>query len=162
MTIGSYAFDAMEKVYGATDPSVQLATVLTPEGVAVVPEIAPVCLLNDVSELHDIAAPAVGKFFAADPSTTEPWKSILEANTAGNQPIDVPILITQGEKDELVLPASTADFVDQLCAAEERVIFRTFPDVTHGLAGERSIPTLLPWLQDALDGRGSQDECSPG
>lgn len=160
VTIGSYAFDAMEKVYGATDPDVRLDEVLTPEGIAVVPQIAPQCLLGDISELHDVAAPAVGKFFSVDPSTVEPWKTILAENTAGTKPIDVPILVTQGDDDTLVLPTSTANFVASLCARDERVMYRTFPGVSHGLAGERSIPTLLPWLHDALEGTASQDECS--
>jgi pimeloyl-ACP methyl ester carboxylesterase len=160
VTIGSYAFDSIEKVYGPSDPSVTLDSLLTPAGQEVLPEIAPKCLLRDVSELHDLAKPAVGDFFAVDPSTTEPWKSILADNTPGGSPIDVPILVTQGDRDELVLPATTEQFVGALCARNEHVEYHTYEGIDHGLVGERTVPLLLPWLAQVLADRAPASTCS--
>lgn len=160
VTIGSYAFDAITKVYGPTNPEVRLDAVLTPEGVDVVPQIAPRCLLNDVKELHAVAQPAVGKFFAVDPATTEPWASILTANTPGNAPIGVPILVTQGDSDTLVLPSATSGFVSKLCAAGEHVEFRTYPDIDHGLIGYRTVPYLLTWIDGVRGGKPPDSTCS--
>jgi len=161
VTIGSYAIDAFVDVYGPSDPTVRLDGVLTPGGAAVVPEIAPRCLLTDVDELHRIAAPVVGNFFAVDPGTTEPWSTILQQNTPGGSPISVPVLIAQGDADKLVLPPATAAFVDQLCGSSEHVTFRTYPGIDHGLVGERTVPYLLTWYADVRAGRSVDDACTP-
>jgi alpha-beta hydrolase superfamily lysophospholipase len=159
VTIGSYALAAFRTVYGPTDPGVRLDRLLTPVGVSVVPKIAARCLLRDTSALHRIARPAVGHFFAVDPSTTEPWRSILAQNTPGRQPIRVPVLITQGEADHLVIPATTVDFVARLCRAGEHVTFRRYPHIDHGLVGERTVALLIPWLSQARAGRPATSTC---
>ena len=159
VTIGSYAFDSIVKIYGPKDPTVRLDGVLTQTGQDVLPKIAPRCLLGDISALHDIAEPAIGNFFAVDPATTEPWQSILVANTPGNAPIDVPILVTQGDADELVLPAATKDFVGKLCAGGEHVEYHTYSGIDHGLIGERSVPLLVPWLGQVMSGATPASTC---
>jgi pimeloyl-ACP methyl ester carboxylesterase len=160
VTIGSYAFDAIRKVYGATDPHVRLDDLLTRIGTSVVPKIAPRCLLTDTGALHRIARPAVGHFYAVDPSTTQPWATILEQNTPGGKPITAPILVSQGEADRLVLPASTADFVTRLCRAGEHVTFHRYPHIDHGLVGERTVPLLIDWLADIRAGRPLASTCA--
>jgi len=160
VTIGAYAFDSYERVYGATDPSVQLGTVLTPAGQEALPQMTPLCLLTHVKELHDIADPLVGKFFASDPTTTEPWASLLEANTPGGAPIGVPLLVTQGNSDELVKPSSTTQYVQGLCAANEHVEYRTYDHITHGLIAERTIPLLVPWLAEVAGGHPPASTCA--
>lgn len=149
VTIGAYAFDAYQRVYGAEDPSVELGSILTPAGQAVLPQMAPLCLLTHVEELHRIATPVLGKFLAADPSTTEPWATLLAQNTPGGAPVGVPMLIAQGDTDELVRPATTAEYVDKLCASGEHVEFHTYADIGHGLVAERAVLCLIPWF-DAL------------
>ena len=160
VTIGSYAFDAIQKVYGPTDPQVHIGALLTPTGVSVVPKIAPRCLLTDTKALHRIARPAVADFYAVDPSTTPPWREILEQNTPGHQPIGVPILVTQGDADKLVLPPTTADFVARLCRAGEHVTYHTYQHIDHGLVGERSVPLVVRWLNDTLTGRPPATTCT--
>ena len=73
----------------------------------------------------------LGLLVAVDPATTQPWQS-LEANTPGNAPIGVPILVTQGDADELVLPAATKDFVGKLCATGEHVEYHRTAASTTG------------------------------
>jgi pimeloyl-ACP methyl ester carboxylesterase len=160
VTIGSYAFDALVKVYGPKDPRVRLDAVLTDQGVAVVPKIAPRCLLRDINALHDIAEPAVGNFFAVDPASAEPWATLLAENTPGNAPIGVSILVAQGDADELVLPSATADLVRRLCAAGEHVTYRTYEGIDHGLIGERTVPFLLTWLDAIGHGQPPATTCT--
>ncbi len=159
VTIGSYAFDAIMRVYGSSDPAVNLPALLTPVGVGVVPQIAPRCLLTDIKGLHRIAQPAVGHFYAVNPATTPPWASILGQNTPGATPLTVPVLITQGTADELVLPATTSDFVTRLCAHRDHVTYRMYSHIDHGLAGERTVPLLIPWLGHALAGTPDAATC---
>jgi hypothetical protein len=160
VTIGAYAFDAYERAYGPDDPSVQLGSILTADGQAALPKMVPLCLLTQQKELHEIAAPLVGGFVSADPTTTEPWASLLQENTPGGAPIGVPILVAQGEADQLVRPDTTTDFVGRICGQGEVVDLRLYPDIDHGLVAERAIPLLIPWLADRLAGKPAPTTCS--
>ncbi len=71
----------------------------------------------------------------------------------------MPILVTQGDADHLVLPATTVDFVARLFRAGEHVTFRRYPHVDHGLLGERTVPQLLPWLAQARSGKPAASTC---
>jgi hypothetical protein len=52
----------------------------------------------------------------------------LEQNTPTG-PIPVPVMITQGDQDDLVLPDIQRRFVAARCAAGQRIDFRTYPGV---------------------------------
>ena len=159
VTIGSYAFDAFERVYGADDPKVQLSTILTPAAIAALPKMTPLCLLGQMKEIHALADPLIGKFLASDPNTTEPWKSLLAENTPGAKPIGVPMFVAQGEADELVKPTATAQYVQGRCAAGEHVDFRTYPGINHGEVADRALFQFIPWINDVVDGRTTPSTC---
>ena len=159
VTLGAYSFDAYQKVYGPSDPSLELGSILTPAGVAALPEMVPLCLLGQNKELHAIADPLVGNFLRAAPAKTEPWATLLEQNTPGGQPVAVPMLVFQGEADTLVKPATTAQYVQKLCTNGEHVEFRTYPGISHGEIAERAVPMLIPWLGDLVAGRPTATTC---
>jgi pimeloyl-ACP methyl ester carboxylesterase len=154
-TLGSYAFEAYHQVYGS-----DLNLVLTPDAVAAVPQMYPLCLLGQAKELHAIADPLVGKFLKSDPSTTEPWATLLAQNTPGGARIGVPMLVAQGESDDLVKPATTDQYVQRICQAGEHVEYRTYQDINHGEVAERAVPLLIPWLADVLAGRETPNTCT--
>jgi pimeloyl-ACP methyl ester carboxylesterase len=155
----AYAFDAYQRVYGASDPSVALGSILTPAGQAAVPKIVPLCLLTHIDKLHAIADPVIGKFLAADPSKTEPWATLLAQNTPGGARVGVPMLVTQGDTDALVKPATTAQYVATLCTNGEHVEFRTYADIDHGLIAERTVPLLIPWFAALVAGQPRAGTC---
>ena len=111
VTLGAYSFQAYSSVYGPTTPGLDLTSIVTPEGIAAIPQMAELCLFGQHGELHAVAGPLVGKFLKADPSTVAPWSDLLEQNTAGASPIGVPMLVAQGEADALVEPATTQQYV---------------------------------------------------
>ena len=84
---------------------------------------------------------------------------MLTENSAGNQPITVPIYIAQGLADKLVIPAATEGFVKKLCALDEPVTFHEFTGITHGLIAYRAIPTLIPWLAEVNAGITPKSSC---
>jgi len=146
VSIGSYAFTAFASVYADT-PGVDLSAIIAPDALAVLPEMAALCLLGQNSELHQIGAPFIGgKFLLADPATTQPWATLLEANTPGGARYDVPLFVAQGASDKLVDPALTAKFVADQQALGTQVESLVIPDTGHGLVALRALATLLPWL----------------
>jgi len=146
VTIGSYAFPAFASVYGPTLPGAQLDDILTPAAVAKAPEMNRLCLLTNLEKLHTIGQPLVGDFFAHDPTTTEPWATLLADNSAGQHAIGAPVFIAQGADDELVLPADTATFVEHVRGLGDDVDYEVVPLATHSTIAYLALPSLDAWL----------------
>lgn len=160
VTIGAYAFDAYQRAYASTTPGLSLDDVLTPAARQALPKMVPYCLLTQSKEIHAVGQPLVGSFFAADPTTVEPWATLLIENTPGRAPVGVPMLVAQGEADTLVLPATTDDYVQKLCASGEHVQYHRYTDIDHGLAGWRAVPAVIPFFADVAAGRTPASTCS--
>ncbi|MFF2368962.1 alpha/beta fold hydrolase [Agromyces sp. NPDC058110] len=150
VTIGSYAFPAFASVYGPTVPGADLDDILTPAAIAASSEMNRLCLLENLDRLHEIGTPLIGDFFAHDPTTTEPWATLLAENSAGQRAIDAPVFIAQGADDELVLPADTATFVGHVRELGDDVDYDVVPLATHSTIAYLALPALDGWL-DSLD-----------
>ena len=146
VTIGSYAFTAYAGIYGPSTPGAQLDDILTPDAVAAMPSINALCLLTSIPQLHAIGQPLVGNFFRADPTTTEPWKTLLAENSAGQVAFDAPLFVAQGGDDQLVIPADTAAFVAHEQALGIDVTFEQISFATHGTVAYLAIPGLMEFL----------------
>lgn len=141
VTIGSYAFTAFAAVYD--EP---IDAILTLAAQKVVPEMNDLCLLSNIDELHEMGDPLVGDFTTADPTTTEPWAGLLQANSAGSAAFDAPVFIAQGLDDELVVPEDTADFARHEASLGMHVTYHEIPFATHGTVAYLALPGLMQWL----------------
>ena len=61
------------------------------------------------------------RFLKADPTETEPWRSIMLRNTPGQAQAGAPVFIAQGTADTTVRPDITVKFADALCKQGARV-----------------------------------------
>ena len=111
VAIASLAFSAYEVAYAGTYSEADMQAILTPAGQEVAPKINALCLLTENDQVQALADPVVNDFVTADPSDTEPWKTMIAENSAGGAPIGVPVFVGQGLADELVLPSSNEDYV---------------------------------------------------
>lgn len=143
-TIGSYAIEAYSEVY--KDRGANVDSVLTPEGQKIIGKMNELCLLSNMREMHSLAEPAVGNFFAVDPTKTEPWASLLKENSAGNMATHAPLFVAQGMKDHLVVPSATETFVKQQKKLGTNVTFYPIKNANHGTVALFAIPGLLNWL----------------
>lgn len=143
-TIGSYAFQAYADIYANRGAS--LETVLTADALAILPEMNKLCLLTDLTELHRIAQPVVGAFYAADPTKTEPWASLLRENSAGSVAFDAPLFVAQGLSDHLVVPADTAAFAEHERSLGIDVTYHAVEHANHGTVADLSLVALKAWL----------------
>ena len=89
-----------------------------------------------------------GRMWSADPATTSPWSNQFTINTAGQKPINVPLLITQGTADKIITPSTTAELTATYVAlgntnAKEQVM----DGVDHMKAGKASVPYVVPFFQ---------------
>ena len=159
VTIASYAIPAYEAAYQDRFPDGRISAILTPAGATATPRMAALCLLSQNTEIHAIAEPLIGGYVTSDPSTTEPWQTLLAENSAGSQPITVPVFVGQGLADELVKPAATEDYVTLLCTQKAHVSFHRYPGVNHGFAAYAALPDMLGWLTAVTSGTTPSSTC---
>jgi len=155
--LAAFALDSWVQVY----PALKLDEVVTAAARPIVRNTATYCIHNMTQALPAVLHARVLKitFLSKQPWEIEPWKSELEANTAGHMPIRAPLFIGQGATDPLVLPAVQADFVKSLCAAGETVAYRTYPGVQHVDVGPAAMSDVTAWIADRFAGKPAPSTC---
>jgi predicted esterase len=106
------------------DAAANLGQVLTPNGIELVRQW-------DTTHCFDDPVDVPGPFVAADPSTVEPFASLLAANTAGTAATPAPMLLTHGDADERVPLEQTDALFARLCAAGQVIERRVIPGGMH-------------------------------
>lgn len=160
VALGSYAFWAYHQTYGTRADPPRLDQILTPEGVDATEPMASRCLIGEHRALHHIADPLVGKYLERSPTEVAAWSTPLDENTPTAAPYDMAVLVAQGQKDELVRPATTAEYVEQLCRAGQAVQFRRDPTASHLTVAMRALPDVQRFFERALEGTAQIDTCS--
>jgi acetyl esterase/lipase len=118
------------------------------------------CLIGQHRSLHRIADPLVGNYLERSPTQVEAWSTRLDENTPTAEPYGMPILVAQGQEDELVRPATTAEYVEQLCRAGQPVEFRRDPTASHLTVAMRALPDVQRFFGRALADEAPTDTCS--
>lgn len=160
VALGSYAFWAYDRTYRDELDPPRLDQILTPAGAAATPDMAATCLIGEHRQLHRIADPLVGRYLAHSPTDVPSWSSLLDENTPTTEPYDMAVFVAQGGRDDLVRPATTADYVTQLCAHGQPVEFHRLPDASHLTVAMRSVPDVRRFFADALTGVPARDTCA--
>ena len=89
-----------------------------------------------------------GRMWSADPATTPPWSQQFALNTAGQAPISVPLLLTQGTADKIITPSTTAELTATYVAlGNTNATEQVMPGVDHMKAGKESVPYVVPFFQ---------------
>jgi acetyl esterase/lipase len=124
-------------------------------------EMASRCLSEPGTLVSVVSSLLFDKSVLNTSPATGPLGTRLEENTPSGS-IDVPLLVAQGETDNLILPTMQAEYVQQRCDRGGDVDYRTYPGRDHvGLVADDSplIPDLVQWTQDRLDSRPAQSTC---
>jgi pimeloyl-ACP methyl ester carboxylesterase len=77
-------------------------------------------------------------------------------------PIDVPLLLAQGEDDSLIVPSVQADYVAGRCDAGQAVDYRTYPGLGHVPLVEPDsplLPELFDWTEARFAGAAAESTC---
>jgi alpha-beta hydrolase superfamily lysophospholipase len=155
--VSAYALQSWSVVY----PRLHLSSVLTSEARALVRNIAAICVdeLNSPHAETLIGESLSGSYLHAGTWYAQPLAGILRANTPRPLPSTIPLLVTQGEADQVVAPSETAALVRSLCAAGDAVEYRTLPGVTHEYTGEESAGLVSAWVAQRFAGQPAPSNC---
>jgi pimeloyl-ACP methyl ester carboxylesterase len=114
---------------------------------------------NDARQLY--AGPFLDALYNGRLSQTFPaLHDVLERNSTGLVPSEVPVLLLQGTADPIVPSRTQQAFVDRLCAAGSRVTYRTYASVHHFQTRQVSFKDTLAWMEEILAGRAPRSTCA--
>ena len=119
------------------------------------------CLAEPAALLSVIGSIGLGEQMFSAELATGPLLDRLAENVP-TRPIDAPLLIAQGEADQLVLAEVQAAFVDARCADGQPIDVRTYPGLDHVPLVEADsplIPELFDWTRDRLAGEEPTPTC---
>ena len=131
----------------AAHPEAQAALggVLTASGTQLAGLLATGCSLDDAA----LPAPP---YLSADPTTVEPFASLLAANTAGTVATTTPILLFHGDGDTNIPLAQNDALFDRLCAAGQVVERRVVAGANHFSTLSSASIEGREWLAGVADG----------
>ncbi|WP_210204477.1 lipase family protein [Phyllobacterium phragmitis] len=160
-TAGGKAFTTLallswSKIYG-----LDLGSVIEPGSLASARVIGKECMTNRLDLLIDgWALRGLAKsFLKIDPTKVAPWSGIIKENTPSRMQAGLPVLITQGTRDSVVLPPVTRNFARGLCKAGTPVEMVEM-DADHLSVATLGADVVVQWIADRLSGYAAASGCS--
>ncbi len=138
------------------------STIVTPQAMPAYEQVARDCIetVPEFLAINKAEKPLnTVKFLKADPTRTEPWRSIMLKNAPGKGRQGAPVFIAQGTADTTVRPEITKRYAGSLCKQGTRVSYNVLPGVTHLLAAKSSARATLSWIDDRFRGAPAPSSC---
>jgi acetyl esterase/lipase len=145
------------RVYGA-----DLDRIIDPRAMPAVDRLAYECIEGpfDLIARQRTEKPLEQHFLTVEgPANTEPWHSLLEKNTPGPLPPEIPVFLAQGTNDQIIRPVVTQDYMSKLCKAGSRVKMVVLQDIGHGRAAQASTMAAADWMTDRFAGEMPPNDC---
>jgi fermentation-respiration switch protein FrsA (DUF1100 family) len=156
--LGPYVALSYSRFY----PDITFEQAVRPEALAAAREIAGLCGFLPADE--PVRAAALTATFEG-PALATRSNAALAARLAQNSPdhpIPAPVVIAQGAEDDVVPPAATASYVEERCAAGQRLEYWTFARLDHGMVqpGSPLEEPLMAWTAARFGGEPPPKGCT--
>jgi alpha-beta hydrolase superfamily lysophospholipase len=133
--------------------------VATPLALANYQRLGAFCITGETSQLASEFAPYFAKpFFSADPTAIVAWRTHIDRNTPSAP--KVPVFVSQGLADTVVLPSTTSLLEDRWCASGTRITVDWIPGATHFTVPSLSASAAVDWLAARFEGKPAPSSCT--
>jgi acetyl esterase/lipase len=152
MTLWSWS-----RVYGAPTTKV-----VTPQAEPVIDRLANLCIERwfDLLTRRGPTQALERSFLRVnDLADQEPWRRLLEENSPGPLPPDIPVFLAQGSADGLVRPAVTESYRERFCRAGVKVSFVLLPGVRHAFVARDIAGAAIDWIADRFANQPAPTNC---
>lgn len=152
----------LARAYGRFYPDVRFAEAVRPAALAAAREIATRCAVVPPEDAERIVALAQTFAGPALATTTNRALAARLAENAATGPIAAPVLVAQGLADVVVPPAATDAWVEERCAAGQRLEYWMLTTSDHGTIvrpGTPLDPPLVAWTEARFAGEPAPDGC---
>jgi pimeloyl-ACP methyl ester carboxylesterase len=155
--LAAYTLSAWSQVYN----DARLENVIADRGVDAAIAIDKGCVPHRSDLPRAVPAAVVDQmaYVHKHPTRTKAWSRLLTANSLRPFQTQVPILITQGQDDQLVVPETTESYVRALCERADTVGYRLYPNTTHADTGPASANFVSGWIAGRFAGRPPLNSC---
>jgi pimeloyl-ACP methyl ester carboxylesterase len=97
--------------------------------------------------------------FRGNPMASGTWSRLARENTPTGAPHSIPILIQQGDADELIPPATNVALVNGLCLSGAAAELRVYPGARHSSVLGRGLTNAIAWMRQRLTGHEADTRC---
>ena len=133
--------------------------IMSAEGKRTYKDVANECIKE--SALVGLFRNAIGqKFLATNPTTLPNWRQMAEEQTAPILNPNMPLMVVESKTDKVVLPNTTALYIQQACSAGSNVSSLWLDNVSHMQIQKVSAPEVTNWLEDRFAGKPQATTCS--
>ena len=142
---------------------IPLATIAGPGSRAIIGRLALKCIsLNEKPNLGMTAGILIlqSNMKNTDITAITPWSQLSVSNSPQVGRFTVPLLIAQNPTDQLVAPAVTRAYAQELCAAGQAVRWIDVNGSGHATTAKDSSPASVQWIVDRFAGRPSPNDCA--
>jgi len=140
------------------NPGLNPSDVMTAAGRDNYQRIASHCISQ--STLGGLVRSALGqKFFAKDPLTVPAWKQMAEKQSAPILKPDQPLMVVESLTDKVVLPNTTALYIDQSCQAGSNISMLWLNNVSHQDIPDKSAASVIAWIAGRFAGQPNIPSC---
>jgi pimeloyl-ACP methyl ester carboxylesterase len=87
-------------------------------------------------------------------------RRLLDENSPGPLPRDIPVFLAQGSADGLVRPSVTEAYRTRLCRNGSRVEFVLLPGVGHAFIARDLAGEAIAWMADRFAGLPAPTNCA--
>ena len=94
-----------------------------------------------------------------DLGSIQPWARLARANSTSAVSYNVPFLIAQNPKDDLVAPNVTRAYAKALCQSGARLRYLSITGAGHATSAKDSASETLPWIADRFANRPAPSDC---
>jgi pimeloyl-ACP methyl ester carboxylesterase len=143
--------------------SAPMDKIVAPEAVETVNKLSSGCIesLFDILERAHEETPLNTTFLTVpDITTVEPWKTLIENNSPGLLPSDIPVFLAQGTADQVVQPEVTERYRARLCAAGSAVKMMSIAGDGHAFIARNSAGAAVEWMRERFDAMAAPNNCS--
>ena len=140
----------------AAYPSIDLASVLTPQTIANLGVVDRLCS-DDLVDYYAQDTPS--QVLVQNPLDVPAVEAVVAQDRAGDAPTRAPMFVIQGDRDALVPIAETNAYVQRACAEGDHLDYRVYPGEDHVGARDASVKDVVAWMADRVAGLPAPSTC---
>lgn len=153
--IGSIVTASWPEVNNALNPR----DVLTSAGLKSYQKIANQCIQQ--SAIGGLVRNAFKQqIFSTNPVDVPAWKEMAVAQSAPDLNADQPLLVVESKADKVVLPATTALYIQQACGVGSNVQSLWIDKGGHQDIPKLTYPQVIPWIADRFAELPNKSSCN--
>lgn len=142
----------------AANPSLHAADILTPEGHSNYQKIANHCIAQ--SAIAGLIRNVLRqKFFSTNPLDVPAWRAMAQQQSAPILAPAQPLLVVESKADKVVLPKTTALYIQTACTAQSNLSSLWLDKGAHQDIPTLSATNVLSWIGDRFAHKSTSPSC---